>query len=469
MDELWTNARLLRSLGNWSDAGEGALFRVLAERLRTQIRQGRIPSGARLPSERSFAAAIGVSRSTVVAAFDELRSEGLITSKQGSGTRVTSTSTHRIARGESRLESFAQRASASTVLDLRSAAPPGLPMVAAETGRLTAEDVEAFIAGHGYSPEGLLVLRDEIAEYYTAVGLPTAREQVLVTSGAQQALRLITTAFVEPGATVVVEDPTFRGAIEVLRSSGARLVTVPSGPEGIDLAATAEALMRTRARMLFVQASGHNPTGSVLSAARRKALAAMCEEHDVLLVEDAAVMDAVIDGRPLAPVSGPGRGITIGSASKSFWGGLRIGWLRADETTIMHLALAKGSEDLGTSLLAQIVAARLLPHIDEARAERRAALSTARSELLTAIDEELPGWQASSPRAGGSAWVRMPEPAAVAFSEHLNRQGILLLPGPTFRVHDEFTDFVRIPFVLGAAQARESVVEIAREWRAFRH
>lgn len=465
MDGQWSQSRLLRVLGPWAHAGEQPLFRSLADGLRGQITTGRIPSGVRLPSERALASALGVSRSTVVAAFDQLRSEGLIASRQGSGTRVTRAGYHRSARGENRLDSFAEQpATAPSGIDLRSGALPGLSFVADTVAALTAADLEPLVARHGYSLDGLPELRSAIARYYTDLGLGTHAEQVLVTSGAQQALRLVASTLLEPGDVVIVEDPTFRGAIETLRASGVRLVPVASGRHGIDLGELDHALDTERVRMVFVQASGHNPTGSVLDPHRRAALAARCRQAGVLVVEDAAVADAIIDGEPLAPIAGPGGVITIGSASKNFWGGLRVGWLRADRALVEHLARAKGSEDLGTSLLAQVVTARLLTRIDEARAERRAALGRSRDAILEILDRELPDWEVSAPRAGASLWVRLPSGSATTFVQYATRHGVHVLPGPTFSARDMFEDHLRIAFSAPLDTVAAGVGRLARLW-----
>lgn len=221
------SSRLARLLGDWTE-GEGGdtLHMQLATQLRHLIVTGTISSGTRLPSERSLGVTLNVSRNTVAKAFDSLRADGLLSSRQGDGTYVSSSARHMVIRGDDRLRSFSDKLTegASTRIDLRSAAMPGLPMAADEVNFLDGSRMRGLVASHGYVPAGLPELREAIAAYYCALGLATGPENILVTSGAQQALRLVASSIISPGATVVVEEPSFRGAIQMLKAIGARLV-----------------------------------------------------------------------------------------------------------------------------------------------------------------------------------------------------------------------------------------------------
>lgn len=297
--------------------------------------------------------------------------------------------------------------------------------------------------GSTYLPAGLPQLRHAVAGYYTDLGLPTTYEQIMITSGAQQALRLVATALLEPGSVVLIEEPSFRGAIEVLRSAGAQLIPVPSGPQGVDVAALRAAVRTHRPAMVLVQSTVHNPAGSVLDVSGRRALG----ELGVPVLDDATLCDTLIDGpapRPTAAYGGPV--ITIGSARQSFWGGLRVGWLRADPPTVASLTSVKGGEDLGTSVLAQLVTARLLPQIELARDRRREALRAARGAVADTIGRLLPEWRFHVPAGGASLWVQLPMPCATSFAQAAERGGVALLPGPTFSCADALDDFLRISY-----------------------
>jgi DNA-binding transcriptional MocR family regulator len=358
---------------------------------------------------------------------------------------------------------------------LRSAALSGLDLVTAEIDRLSGADLTELVGTHGYLPAGLPALRQAVAGYYTDLGLPTAADQVVITSGAQQALRLVATALLEPGSPVLIEEPSFRGAIEVLRSAGARLIPVPSGPAGIDVAALRAAVRAQRAHrpaLVVIQSTVHNPTGSVLDVSGRRALAGL----DVPVLDDATLYDTLIDEpaggagsglalKPTAAYGGPV--IMIGSASKSFWGGLRVGWLRADPATVATLTSVKGGEDLGTSVLAQLVTARLLPRIGLARERRRAALGPARDTVTAAVSELLPEWRFEPPAGGASLWVRLPAPCATAFAQAAGRAGVALLPGPTFSCADGLDDHLRISFAPPLPDVLSGLHRVAAAWSAF--
>jgi DNA-binding transcriptional MocR family regulator len=211
----------------------------------------------------------------------------------------------------------------------------------------------------------------------------------------------------------------------------------------------------------------HNPTGSVLDGSGRQALA----DLGVPVLDDATLYDTLIDQppgpalKPTAAYGGPV--ITIGSASKSFWGGLRVGWLRADPATVATLTSVKGGEDLGTSVLAQLVTARLLPSVGLARDRRRATLSTARDKVTATVAELLPQWHLQRPAGGASLWVRLPGPGATAFAQAADRAGVALLPGPTFSCADGLDDHLRISFAPPLPDVLTGLHRVAAAWQAF--
>jgi DNA-binding transcriptional MocR family regulator len=465
-------SQLARLLEGWV-AGGGALHTRLTGRLRALVWSGQLPAGTRLPSERILADALNVSRNTVGAAFDELRGEGIFSSRRGDGTYVSLAGRHTISRGDDRLRSFlpspalTEPGRAEPRIDLRSAALPGLDLVTAEIDRLSGADLRDLVGTHGYLPAGLPALRQAVAGYYADLGLPTTEDQIVITSGAQQALRLVATALLEPGAPVLIEEPSFRGAIEVLRAAGARLIPVPSGPAGIDVAALRAGVRAYRPVLVLIQSTVHNPTGSVLGSSGRQALG----DLGVPVLDDATLYDTLVDEpagpalRPTAAYGGPV--ITLGSASKSFWGGLRVGWLRADPATAATLTSVKGGEDLGTSVLAQLVTARLLPAIGLARERRRAELGRARDTVTAAVAELFPQWRFECPAGGASLWVRLPASGATAFAQAADRAGVSLLPGPTFSCADGLDDHLRISFAPPRPDVLCGLHRLAAAWQAF--
>ena len=460
--------RLVRLLGDWLGTGD-TLYEQLAERIRQLARTGTIPAGTRLPSERSLGTALGISRNTVARAFDELRAEGVLASRTGDGTYVVA-GARNLVPDDDRLGSFASLADgAGQRIDLRSAALPGLRMTADEIGSLDELRVRDLVASHGYLPAGLPELRAAIASYYDDLGLPTEPEQILVTSGAQQALRLVASLHVAPGSVVAIEEPSFRGAIHSLRALGARLVGIPTGPSGLDVDALATTLARVRPVLLVLQSTVHNPTGSVTDSLHRSRIAGLATRFGVPVVDDSTLADTVIDGdrTPLPLAAGSDLVITIGSMSKLFWGGLRVGWARAHPDLVERLTALKGGEDLGTSVIAQVIAARLLGRVEEARDERRAILEKARRCVLDAVAALLPGWEPHVPAGGASLWVRLPTVSATAFAQRADRDSVRVLPGPTFSAFEGFDDHLRIAFSGPNDLTLRGIELLAGTWAGF--
>lgn len=458
--------RLARLLGEWS-TGSGALHDQLAAEVRRLIVSGALASGTRLPSERSLSVALGISRNTVSKAFDALRAEGRLASRRGDGTYVSVSRRSTPLRGDDRLLSFVSARDLGQI-DLRSAALPGLPMVADHFNLLDGSRTRELVSSHGYLPSGLPELRDAVAAYYSALGLATTPDHILITSGAQQALRLVASALATPGSTVVVEEPSFRGAIESLRSLGVRLVGVTSGSDGIDVDEFAKVVRNEKPTLVVVQSTVHNPTGSVLDTFRRSRVASIATRFGIPVIDDATLADTIIDGerRPLPLAVGSEQVITVGSMSKSFWGGMRVGWLRANPDLVAELAAVKGGEDLGTSVIAQLLASQLLPRIELARDERLRTLSEARRLVLEAIAELVPDWQPQIPTGGGSLWVRLPESGATSFAQRAERAGVRILPGSTFSIVDRLDDYIRISYAAAPEITRRGVELLAEVWDA---
>lgn len=459
-------ARFARLLDRWS-MGSGPVSARLLVTIRAHIRSGQLPAGARLPSERQVAAALGIARTTVAAALDALRAEGLLVSRTGVGTFVSSAGRHATARGDDRLGSFANDP-AGTRVDLRSAAIPALPLVREMIEQQTAGDFHEALSTHGYVPAGLPTLRAGIAAYYTELGLPTEPGQILVTSGAQQAIRLVVNALVEPGDIVLVEEPTYRGAIEVMRSAGVRLVGVESGQQGVCVDALRDSAARHRPSLLLLQSTVHNPTGSVLPERSRTAVGELTQTCGLTVIDHLPGMDTLVDGdipRPLAAYAD--NVLTIGSASKAFWGGLRVGWIRADPQWIKHFTAVKSAEDLGTSIPSQVITTRLLQRIDEARVYRRATLGRGRDLLLQNLRDRLPDWRPLKPAGGASIWIQIPEGhSATTFAEKAGRMGIDILPGPTFSCDNALDNWLRLAFVLPSDVLADGLARLADIWRA---
>jgi DNA-binding transcriptional MocR family regulator len=240
---------------------------------------------------------------------------------------------------------------------------------------------------------------------------------------------------------------------------------VPLGASGWDVEAWDGAIRAIGPRLGLTIPDFHNPTGLTMSAADRVALAVSAARSGMLLVADETTAELRLDGPAMPPplaASDPGGAVvTIGSMSKSAWGGLRIGWIRAAPRLIRELSAARADLDLAGPVLEQLVAVELLARWDAVLASRRALLRPRRDALLAALAEHAPAWTCRRPRGGLSAWVRLPAPVATRLSSAAAREDVLITPGPSFSVDGTFEHHVRLPFTLPPAELTGAIRTLA--------
>ncbi|MGF1428033.1 PLP-dependent aminotransferase family protein [Kitasatospora sp. LaBMicrA B282] len=263
--------------------------------------------------------------------------------------------------------------------------------------------------------EGDPDLRAAVAARLTGRGLLTPGEDLLVTTGSQQALALVATALLEPGDTVLVEDPSYLAALQSFGFAGARVLPVPTDASGVDPAALAELVVRERPKLLYLVPTFQNPTGRTMPAARRREVAEVAERHGLWLVEDDPYGELRFEGEPepwlAADPAVADRTVLLGSFSKVLAPGLRLGWLRAPAALRRACVIAKQAADLHTSTIDQAAAARYLADhdLDAHLATVRAAYRERRDALLAALPTALPAGSSWSRPAGGMfLWCRLP-------------------------------------------------------------
>lgn len=462
------SATVGRLLYGWEAREEPTLPERLAMALIELIEQGELEAGFRLPSERRLAETLAVSRGTVTSAYGQLRVEGWLDSRVGSGSKVLSVKgrpSNDPTRISGRLATIHQSGGS---LDLTTGALAGLEMTEDLARAAIDERLPELLRDEGYIPQGLLELRGEVARYYRELGAPTTSTNVAITTGSQQALHLLADAFVAPGDTVLVEDPTFRGAIEVLRNRGARLATIPVDADGPDLDALRRMVLRLRPRMVYLLPTVHNPTGYVASPSKAAAIAEIVGSSEALFVEDGTPADLVLDRpkppRPLGTDLHDERWIAIGSISKLFWGGLRVGWIRGSESVIQRITRVKTVTDLGTSLVSQAIAIECLRAVDDARRERRRQLLARLDEAELLLDELAPEWSWKRPQGGSALWVRVPDTDTRALAELGRRCGVSIVPGSMFSPVEGCGDRIRVPFWGDPAELRAGLERLRRAW-----
>ncbi|WP_432028752.1 PLP-dependent aminotransferase family protein [Streptomyces sp. 1222.5] len=310
--------------------------------------------------------------------------------------------------------------------------------------------------------EGEPALRAALASRITAQGLPTAPDDLLITTGSQQALSLLATALLEPGDTVLVEDPCYLAALQVFGLAGARVVAVPGDEDGVDPGALAEAVRRERPKLLYLVPTFQNPTGRTMPAPRREAIAAVAARQGVWIVEDDPYGELRYDGERVPWIASfPGaadRTVLLGSFSKVMAPGLRLGWLRAPAGLRRACAVAKQAADLHTPTLNQLAACRYLGVLD-AHVERvRAVYGARRDAMLAGLPGALPaGSRWSRPEGGMFLWARLPEAYdTVALLPRVVEQHVAYVPGAPFYAGEPDRSTLRLCFV---TQTPEEIAE----------
>ncbi|MEV4628405.1 PLP-dependent aminotransferase family protein [Micromonospora sp. NPDC049523] len=464
MTVLVRGTQLARLLGQWHalpGRRRSPDYLALASSVRGLLADGRLPLGVRLPAERELAEALLVSRTTVTAAYRELRESGHLNSRRGAGSWTMLPGGHRVASS-----GLWTPQDDLDMIDLGCAALAA-PAQLVPAARAAAEDLPRYLGGAGYHPTGIVELREAIACGYTERGLPTSAEQIMVTSGTQHALDLVLRLALPTGGSVLVESPTYPNALAALSARRARIAThglAPSG-SGWDGELLLSALRQSRPRLAYLIPEFQNPTGHLMSADLRERVVAAAHAGGTDLVVDESFVDLPLTDAPMPPPAAVfdrhSRVISIGGMSKPYWGGLRIGWVRASAPQVQRLAAARVGVDMASPVLDQLVAVRLLADAPTIVAARRTQLAEQRDALLAVLRESLPDWQVTVPQGGVTLWAELDGPISSALSRAAEEVGVRLAPGPRFGLDGTLERFLRLPFTLPAADLVEAVHRIA--------
>ncbi|WP_435189690.1 PLP-dependent aminotransferase family protein [Streptomyces sp. bgisy126] len=308
--------------------------------------------------------------------------------------------------------------------------------------------------------EGDPELRAAVAGRLTARGLPTDADDLLVTTGSQQALTLLATALLEPGGVVLVEDPCYLAALQTFAFAGARVVPVPTDDQGIVPEALEEIAARENPTLLYVVPTFQNPTGRTLPAERRTAVAEAAARHGFWIVEDDPYGELRYDGEPVpwiaADPAAADRTVLLGSFSKVMAPGLRLGHLRAPAGLRRSCVIAKQAADLHTSTVDQAAAARYLrdSDLDAHVAVMRAAYRERRDAMLDGLPAALPGgsrW--NRPEGGMFVWVTLPEGYdATALLRTAVGHEVAYVPGAPFFCGEPDPGAMRLSFTTHSAE-----------------
>lgn len=446
------SSRLVEQLGARSVAGASAT--ALARQITALILDGRLTVGERLPSERALAVELRRSRSTITRVYGLLEADGYVTRHHGGSTRVA------LPHGPA----LPGQDGDGDAIDLSIASMDSTPGLYDATVR-SLPRLAALRGTSGYSLQGLPELREALAQRFTERGADTTADEIIVTSGALNAVNLILTAIGRRGERALVEQPTFPHALEALHRHGYRLVPTPVDTDGWDTRHVTDTLLSARPHVAYLIPDFHNPTGATLPQEERSRIAATARHVGTHLIVDETTAELDID-RGWAPVPLAAEGphvITVGSMSKIAWGGMRIGWIRAERSVIARLLAVRPSFELGTALLEQCIAVELLRDMPALGAHVRSRLTAGRAAVAEGLTH-LPGVRMPRTPGGLSAWIDLGAPVSTALSLAAREQGLILPPGPRFTTGGVLERRLRIPITLPPERTAEAMARLALAW-----
>lgn len=415
------------------------LYRQICQRLREAILSGELTEGTRLPTERALASELGVNRTTVMNAYNELASEGLIEGHVGRGTLVrrnhfpqldeqfeheTASWLLGLPAGERELlgpdarllSELAASGERKEIISLTLGTPAPDLLPAEMLNTIFAEGlISARQAALGYCPvEGMHDLRREIALWMRKRGVPVDTDHILILSGSTQGVGLVGRLLLNPGEEVVVEVPTYLGAIQAFRALQARVIGVPTDSDGIRVDLLESILARHRPRLIYLQPNFQNPTGQSMSPERRRRLLLLARRYQTPILEDDPYGDIYFQGKrpqPLKALDSDNQVIYLSSFSKILAPGLRVAWLAAPAPMIERLSLHKQIFDLNTNALGQWSVMEILRRdlLTDHLSLLRERYKHKRDLMLQAINVYWPREvRVSHPEGGFHLWCRLP-------------------------------------------------------------
>ena len=484
----------IRSVIQLDRAGAVPLYRQISQGLRDAILAGTLAEGTRLPTERALAQELGVNRTTIMNAYNELESEGLIEGHVGRGTLVKR-SRFEVDDGYTDKETpswlFSLAASEDTIVgpdarllgdlsaiheqgDVISLAQgtPAIDMLPADIVRRLIDEglVEARQKALGYCPvEGMQSLRRSIAARMRKRGVAVDIQNILILSGSTQGLGMIGRFLLTPGDEVVVEVPTYMGAIQTFRALGARVIGVPTDSEGIRVDLLETILSRRQPRFIYTLPTFQNPTGVVMSLERRRRLLLMARRYQIPILEDDPYGEVYFAEQadsapqPLKALDTHGNVLYLSTYSKILAPGLRVAWLAAPEPVIERLSLYKQVFDLNTNALGQWLINELMQRnlLDEHLQTIRQSYKRKLDLMVEAIYTHWPtGVRMHPPQGGMHLWCRLPAGIrARTLLREAAHERVAFVVGEPFHVDGGGHHYIRLSF---AAADPDQIVEGVR-------
>ena len=443
------------------------LFLQLHEQIIDRIAAGELTAGARLPPVRRLAQQLGINHMTVAKAYKDLAEAGFVEGRAGGGTHVRAPfgKGSRRARGSEPAvagpllsERLYELSHAPGVIGFTTNYPSPDPDCAKEFETCLQSVVTDGLSPYfAYDPpNGRISFRRSIVEYLAQQGPMTVPEDVVVTSGAQQAIELVVRLLVPHGSPVIVERPSYYGVINALRSVGARILEVPLESDGMDIEKLEAHLARHRPRLIYTNPTFQNPTGVTTSLEKRRSILALARKHGVAILEDDHSSELRFSGSPVPSIrslSEPGDNVFyVRGFGKVFLPGTRLGYVVAPPHARRPLLGLKAHSDLHTTGIMQEAMARFLTRGNYPKflEQMKRVYSATQSKLISSLSAGMPsGTLIGHPEGGLSLWVTLPEGTEVSeLYYRAVRRGVAFVAGEVFYASHVNPRTLRVSFGL---------------------
>jgi DNA-binding transcriptional MocR family regulator len=453
-----------------NQTGSAPMYLQIANHLAIKIQNSTLSAGTKLLPERELAKLLDVSRTTAINAYRQLEERGLVITKVGSGTYVAEpfTVNQPVAAIpweqlfspqyksplSSLLRTLISTPTADEVISLAAGMPdPDFYPLCIIEKALSSSKYNLALSDFGHiATEGYLPLRHALSTWQNLQGIPTSPDHLLIASGSQQSLYLIVKAFIEPRDYVIVESPTYLGAIQTLESSGARILSLPQS-DHLNFELLEDYLIRYRPKLMYTIPTFQNPTGRIMSLNDRHELIRLAARYRLVLVEDDPYSQLYYDQQPppsLKSLDTYGGVIYMGTFSKILFPGLRIGWVTAAPQVINRLAQEKQYMDLHSNTLSQRILHICLEedylpnHLNTVRTEYKKRRDTMSSAIRRHCNNYM---DFTLPEGGFYLWCTLNPPASP--SELLRRaaaEGVSFVPGEAFYANGTKSNEIRLSF-----------------------
>lgn len=467
---------------NWQPDRENSqpAYIQITDYMFQKIQSGEWTAGAYLPNQRDLSKMLGVNRSTLVLAIEELKDIGLLETFGKGGTQIIAkqvmSQTPKQPDWQAHISESFQSANLETIQIINryeftegfirlSSGEPSPEFFPKEMMSEVMVEVAKDMTNLGYeAPKGMLYLREQVSDYLKAFGVQAPPENILIVSGALQAIQLVSIGLLQPGATVFLEKPSYLYSLNIFQSIGLRRSAIAMDEDGLIPELILKNCPKHRQSLLYTVPSFHNPTGLVMPEKRRIELLEVCGRTQTPIIEDDVYRELWMDEPSPLPIKSHDRSgsvLYVGSVSKTLSTGLRIGWLVGPEAVVERLGDLKMQNDYGSSSLAQLVAGKFLEkgYYSEHSVAVRHQLKSRRKIALEALScyfSDLAEWDI--PKGGYYVWIRFKLPVKMKelFDESF-KNGILTYPG--YLYDNEMNTCLRISYSYASIEEIEYAIK----------